>query len=156
LCPRHSPTSDVGWRTEHVLPPPLPLPTAAELEVAIADSQRTLAERLVPAFRLGWLRRFEQDTPFVLSCLQLNTSSVVHLPGEMFIEYQLRARALRRDGRVAVAAYGDDGLWYVPTKAEYPMGGYEVSAAFCGDDVDAIMTAAIEKLLKVESAPTRR
>ncbi len=75
---------------------------------------------------------------------------------ELCIEYQLRARALRRDGRVAVAAYGDDGLWYVPTKAEYPMGGYEVSAAFCGDDVDASMTATIENLLEVESAPARR
>ena len=150
------PLTHVGWRKEHVLPPPLPHPTVAELEVTIADSRLSLAERLVPAFRLGWLRRFEQGTPFVLSCLQLNTSSIVHLPGEMFIEYQLRARARQADGRVAVAAYGDDGLWYVPTKVEYPRGGYEVSAAFCRDDVDAIMTTAIERLLEVESAPTRR
>lgn len=150
------PLAHVGWRAEQVLPPPLPHPTVAELEVTIADSRLSLAERLVPAFRLGWLRRFEQGTPFVLSCLQLNASSIVHLPGEMFIEYQLRARARQADGRVAVAAYGDDGLWYVPTKDEYPRGGYEVSAAFCRDDVDAIMTAAIVNLLEVKSAPNRR
>jgi len=36
------------------------------------------------------------------------------------------------------------------------MGGYEVSAAFCGDDVDAIMTAAIENLLEVTPAAAQR
>jgi hypothetical protein len=46
-----------------------------------------------------------------------------------------------------VAAYGDDGLWYVPTKDEYPAGGYEVEVAFSRDDVDAIMTDAIGRLL---------
>ena len=46
-----------------------------------------------------------------------------------------------------VAAYGDDGLWYVPTKDEYPAGGYEVSVAFCTDEVDALMTDAMRRLL---------
>jgi len=58
--------------------------------------------------------------------------------------------------RRAVAAYGDDGLWYVPTQDEYPRGGYEVGAGFCRDDVDAIMTAAIENLLEVAPAAAQR
>jgi hypothetical protein len=85
--------------------------------------------------------------PLVLSCLRLNEISVLHLPGEMFIEYQLRARALRPGQPVAVAAYGDDGLWYVPTKEEYPNGGYEVGVAFCRDEADGLFTAAIRRLL---------
>ena len=90
----------------------------------------------------------ERGVPFVLSRLRLNSISILHLPGEMFIEYQLRARAMRPRQPVAVAAYGDDGLWYVPTKEEYPAGGYEVSVAFCRDDVDEIMTGAIRRLLR--------
>jgi hypothetical protein len=86
--------------------------------------------------------------PLVLSRLRLNSISILHLPGEMFVEYQLRARAVRPRQPVAVAAYGDDGLWYVPTKEEYPAGGYEVGVAFCRDEVDRLMTDAIRRLLK--------
>ena len=99
------------------------------------------------AFRLAWLRRVERRVPLVLSRLRVNDVSLLHLPGEMFVEYQLHARALRPDQRVTVAAYGDDGLWYVPTKTEYPNGGYEVGMAFSRDNVDAIMTEAIARLL---------
>jgi hypothetical protein len=141
------PLRHVEWRTVEVLPPPSVTPTAAELEVAIGRRDGTLVDRLLPAYRLGWLRRFERGLPFVLSRLRLNTISILHLPGEMFIEYQLRAQAMRPRQPVAVAAYGDDGLWYVPTKPEYPAGGYEVMVAFCRDDVDAIMTDAISRLL---------
>jgi hypothetical protein len=137
----------VDWRTAAVLPPPLATPSASDLEAAIADPQRTVVERLLPAFRLGWQRRFERGEPLVLSRLQLNDISILHLPGEMFVAYQLRARALRPGKPVAVAAYGDDGLWYVPTKEEYPAGGYEVSVAFSRDEIDPIMTDALRRLL---------
>jgi hypothetical protein len=138
----------VDWKTDLVLPSPLTLPTIAQLENAIADREAPLVDRLLPAFRLGWLRRVKTGAPLILSRLRLNSISILHLPGEMFIEYQLRARAMRPRQPVAVAAYGDDGLWYVPTKKEYPAGGYEVSVAFCRDDVDSIMTAAIQRLLE--------
>ncbi|WP_414662965.1 hypothetical protein [Horticoccus sp. 23ND18S-11] len=138
----------IDWATTEVLPPPTLTPTAPELEAAIGDPNGTLVTRLLPAFRLGWLRRHESGLPFCLSRLQVNGISVLHLPGEMFVAYQLRARAMRPGSPVAVAAYGDDGLWYVPTKAEYPAGGYEVSVAFCGDEVDAIMSDAIRRLLQ--------
>ena len=137
----------VHWKTESVLPPPHARPTARELEAAIAKRDAPLVDRLLAAYRLGWLRRFARGEPFVLSLLRLDSVSVLHLPGEMFIEYQLRAQKIRPRHPVAVAAYGDDGLWYVPTKEEYPAGGYEVSVAFCRDDVDAIMTNAITRLL---------
>ena len=29
--------------------------------------------------------------------------------------------------------YSDNGLWYVPTAAEYPKGGYEVGVTFVAD-----------------------
>jgi hypothetical protein len=137
----------VDWQTVEVLPPPHTSPTTADLETVIGDAQRPLVQRLLSTFRLGWLQRVKGGAPLVLSRLGLNDIAVLHLPGEMFVEYQLRARTLRPGRPVAVAAYGDDGLWYVPTKDEYSAGGYEVSVAFCRDDVDAIMTDAIARLL---------
>ena len=142
-----TPLTAVDWRTEAVLPPPQATPTEEELVAAIARPNGSLVERLLPAFRLSWLRRVERGTPLVLSRLRLNEISILHLPGEMFIEYQLRARAMRPAHPVAVAAYGDDGLWYVPTREEYPNGGYEVGVAFSRDDVDEILTSAIGRLL---------
>jgi hypothetical protein len=145
LVPR--PLTRVDWATVEVCPPPQPVPSAAELEAAIANATGTLVSRLLPAYRLGFLRRCEHRLPFVLSRLRVDGASVLHLPGEMFIAYQLRARAMRPGEPVLVAAYGDDGLWYVPTKDEYPAGGYEVSVAFCTDEVDALMTDAMRRLL---------
>lgn len=145
LDPR--PLTSVDWATAEVRPPPQPAPTAAELKAAIANPQGTLVSRLLPAYRLGWLRRCARGLPLVLSRLRLNDVSVLHLPGEMFIAYQLRARALRADAPVLVAAYGDGGPWYVPTRDEYPAGGYEVTVAFCTDEVDGIMSDAIRRLL---------
>lgn len=145
LVPR--PLTHIAWRTVEVLPPPTPSPTAADLLAAIADPGLPLVDRLLPAYRLGWLRRYARGIPFVLSRLFLNEISVVHLPGEMFVEFQLRARALRPGQPVAVAAYGDDGLWYVPTKEEYSAGGYEVSVAFASAEADELFTSALTRLL---------
>ena len=54
---------------------------------------------------------------------------------------------MRPDHRVAVAAYGDGGPWYIPTVAEYPAGGYETVVAFSEATIDDQFTQAIEKLL---------
>lgn len=141
------PLTSVDWASEDILPPPRQEPAAPALEAALANPGGTLAQRLLPAFQLGWRERVARGEPLCLSRLQLNDAAVLHLPGEIFVEYQLRARALRPDRPVMVAAYGDDGLWYVPTKDEYPSGGYEVDVAFSRDDVDDIMMGAIRRLL---------
>lgn len=141
------PLTSVDWASESILPPPRQEPAAPALEAALANPDGTLAQRLLPAFQLGWRERVARGEPLCLSRLQLNDTAVLHLPGEMFVEYQLRARALRPGRPVLVAAYGDDGLWYVPTKDEYPAGGYEIDVAFSRDDVDEIMMGAIRRLL---------
>jgi hypothetical protein len=83
----------------------------------------------------------------VLSALRLNDISILHLPGEVFVEYQLRAQQMRPGRFVAVAAYGDDGPFYIPTREEYQHGGYEVGMAFCGDGIDRALTEGIAGLL---------
>ena len=46
-----------------------------------------------------------------------------------------------------MAAYGDGGPWYVPTRAEFPAGGYEVDFAFCAPETDGQLRRAIASLL---------
>jgi hypothetical protein len=48
----------------------------------------------------------------------------LHLPGELFVEYQLAAKARRPDLFVALAAYGDFSPGYIGTAIAYEQGGY--------------------------------
>jgi hypothetical protein len=41
----------------------------------------------------------------------------LHLPGELFVEYELAAQAMRPDRFVAVAGYGDYTPGYIGTEA---------------------------------------
>ena len=44
------------------------------------------------------------------------------MPGELFVEYQLAAKAERKDLFVAMAAYGDYGPYYIGTAVAYTEG----------------------------------
>jgi hypothetical protein len=142
-----APIESVEWRVREVLPPAPGVPSALTLAAEVRERERPALNRLQSAFRLGWLRRLETGTPLVLSSLRLNEIAVLHLPGEMFVEYQLRAQDMRPGAPVAVAAYGDGGVWYVPTREEYPNNGYEVEMAFSSEAADELFTNAIRELL---------
>jgi len=74
---------------------------------------------------------------------------LLHLPGELFVEYQLAAKAMRPDLFVAMAAYGDYAPWYIGTAVAYEQGGYETSpeASNVAPDAEAVLLSAIRKLL---------
>jgi hypothetical protein len=142
-----APLTAARWRTQEILPPTNPAFTAAALREKLADAKNAPANRIRPAMILGWMQRLENNTPIVLSALELNDITLLHLPAESFVEYQLRAAQMAAGRFVATAAYGDGGPWYIPTRDAYPLGGYEVSVANCSDAVDAILTAGIRALL---------
>jgi hypothetical protein len=73
---------------------------------------------------------------------------VLHLPGEPFIEYQLKAQGLRKDDFVCVAGYGDDGPGYLPTKIGYWEGGYEPTVALSAPESEEILHGALTKILR--------
>ncbi len=141
------PLSELTWQTVDILPEPRALFVADELEQAIADKERRTVERNRPAFTLAWLRRLEQRQPIVLSALSIDNISMLHLPAECFVQYQLRGQRLAPDRFVATAAYGDGGPWYIPIQQEYPCGGYEVGVAFCEPTVDDLLARGMQKLL---------
>ena len=93
--------------------------------------------------------RIANRTPIVLSALHVNDVSMIHLPAESFVEYQLRPQQIGKGRFVATAAYGDGGPWYIPVKEEFPKGGYEVSVANCSVEMDDQLSDGIREILKV-------
>jgi len=80
---------------------------------------------------------------------------MLHLPGELFVEYQLAAKAMRPDLHVAVAAYGDYGPGYIGSTCAYEQGGYEVgpSSSNVAPQVEPVLINAIKELLEAKDAP---
>jgi hypothetical protein len=137
-----------SWRVE-----PVQLPARREANFGaeasrqvLNDSKATAARRNNAAFQLAWLAR--KDRPIDLTCLGLGRARILHLPGEPFVEYQLFARDQRPDGMVCVAGYGDGGPGYIPTARAFHQGGYEPTVALAAPESEAILQAAIRKLLK--------
>ena len=141
------PIGSVLWKTHEILPPTNPVFVADKLREMLANKKNVPANRIRPAMTLGWMQRVANRTPIVLSALHVDSISMLHLPAECFVEYQLRAQQMQAARFIATAAYGDGGPWYLPVKEEYPKGGYEVSVANCSDAVDDILTRGIRDLL---------
>ena len=71
------------------------------------------------------------------------------MPGELFVEYQLAAKAERPDLFVVMAAYGDYAPWYIGTAIAYEQGGYETTppASNVGPAAEPELLRALHKLL---------
>jgi hypothetical protein len=145
---RRHPVKGWEWRTESVqLPARSEKSFGAEASRKVmADPKAARARRGNAAFQLAWLSRIKR--PIELSCLDLGAALVLHLPGEPFIEYQLRAQTLRKDRFVCVAGYGDGGPGYIPTADAFLQGGYEPTVALAGPKSEALLGAAMSRLLK--------
>ena len=114
------------------------------------DAKKPVRERSEAASELAWLRRCRSGDTIDVSCLHLGKARVLHLPGELFVEYQLAAQKLRPDLFVAMAAYGDYGPGYIGTEVAYPQGGYETGprASLVAPNVERVLIDAIKKLLR--------
>ncbi len=125
------------------------------LKAIVADGGRTTVERNRSAMTCGWLMRTVTKRPILLSRLELGDVSVLHLPAETFVEYQLGAQQVRPELFLATAAYGDGGPWYLPLKRSFAEGGYEPSVAFVSPDSEALYRQAIAELVgkKGRSSP---
>ena len=143
----HRPIESVAWHTHDILPPVNTRFDEETLMRRISDASQSVAGRNRPSFTLSWMRRVKARLPITLSSLHVNDVSMLHLPAECFVEYQLRAQAAAADRFVACAAYGDGGPWYIPTADAYPQGGYAVSVAWCDPAIDQILSGGIQDLL---------
>lgn len=142
-------TDMVGWGLESIA-----LPPAADLDETKLEAELKKAD---PRFfliggpsRLAWLRRCSAGNRMDITCLRLGRARILHMPGELFVEYQLAAKAVRPDLFVAMAAYGDYGPWYIGTAKSYAEGGYETSppASNVSPEVESVLMGAIHRLLQ--------
>lgn len=141
------PLKKVSWANRDLLPEVNPLFNEEGELAQVRNSANAAANRIRPAMRVSWIRRIAAKTPIVLSALHLDDITLLHLPAESFVEYQLRAQNLAPNRFVATAAYGDGGTWYIPTKEAFPQGGYEVSVANSAPGTDDALSDGIRDLL---------
>ena len=140
---------DLQWRSIDVL-----LPPAEHLE--IESLQRTLRDASLPAIQrqeaarsLVWLGRCEAGEPVQVACLSIGRLAILHMPGELFVEYQLAAQRMRPQLFVAMAAYGDYAPAYIGTEIAYQQGGYETEprSSRVAPQVERILMRAIDAAL---------
>jgi hypothetical protein len=141
--------SQVDWRVVWAALPPAPSPSEESLVAQLKKDPAGGGDRA-----LAWLRRANNGHQIPLTCLTLGKIRVLHMPGELFIEYQLVAQQMRPELFVAMAAYGDGGPGYIGTRLAYSQGGYEVgSPSKVAPDVEDVLTSAMQTLLEVSSPP---
>jgi hypothetical protein len=141
--------SDVDWRVTGAALPLSKLYTVKALEAEVADVKRPVPQRLRAARNLVWARRCETGDKLDLSCLRVGPVYVLHMPGELFIEYQLAAQKMRPGAPVLMAAYGDYGPGYIGTAISYTQGGYETGpVSRVGPGVEEVLMRALRELLK--------
>ena len=140
--------ADVGWQVVGVALPPRDLLKRDELQRTLDEPQAPLAERLRAARNLAFKLRCDAGHEIPLSCLRLGTTRVIHLPGEIFVEYQLAAQKMYAGGEVCTAGYGDYGAGYIGTAVAYGEGGYETSAVSrTAPEVEEALLKAMAELL---------
>jgi hypothetical protein len=142
---------NVGWKVEQVA-----LPVAKHLDEAklMADvAKGSVPPVAVPAAeRLAFLRRSNSGHEIDLAQLAIGDVRVLHMPGELFVEYQLAAKQMRPKLKVAMAAYGDYGTFYIGTERAYTEGGYETEprSSNVAPEVETVLMQGIRKLLAGE------
>lgn len=143
--------ADVRWDVETVSIPVSKKLEIAKLRESMANPKTAPLRRLYDAQAIAWL---ERDTgagvPVELSCLTLGKVSILHMPGELFVEYQLAAQKMRPDQTVCMAAYGEYAPLYIGTEVAYSQGGFEIDGGYTNVSpaVEQVLLSGIKELLK--------
>ncbi|MGB0578584.1 MAG: alkaline phosphatase D family protein [Limisphaerales bacterium] len=142
---------DIDWGVVPVVLPRSEHMDRNKLHATLADPKEKKSARFFAAKNLDWIERCRRGEPIGISCLTVGSARVLHLPGELFVEYQLNAQKLRPDLFVAMAAYGDYSPGYIGTEIAYSQGGYETSpgASKTSPKVEGVLMGAVKKLLHV-------
>ncbi len=142
---------DVQWSVKPVSLPVSDTRVEDELRAKLQDEDVPTKERLRAARDLTFVRRMNSGHRIPLSCLKLAAARVLHMPGELFVEYQLAAQQMRPDDFVAMAAYGDYGPGYIGTEIAYGQGGYETGrVSRVAPQVEKVLMEAMNQLLEVQ------
>ncbi len=147
---RKSPVSQIEWKTAEVrfARRAERAFSEAQLRQDLADPKAPEVARLKAALALAWYDRLKDRPGVDCSRLRLGPATILHLPGEAFVEYQLHAQGLRPDDFIAIAAYGEGGPGYICMDGSAAEGGYEPSASYVGPPTEERFKAVIAELLR--------
>lgn len=140
--------SDIRWNSRSIK---LPLARHLNEEDLLRKLKETPPKGTISfADQLAFYRRIQQGHTIPISCLSIGEARVLHMPGELFIEYQLAAKGMRQDLQVMMAAYGDYGPGYIGTERAYTEGGYETlpTSSSVDPSVEPLLLETLEQLLK--------
>lgn len=139
---------DVQWHSVTVN-----LPAGNDLEISslratLQSPDLPVAERIAAGRKIALLKYHQNGLAATFSRLSLGEVNIVHGPSELFLEYQLFAQSLKPDAFVAMAAYGEGSLGYIPTAEAFAQGGYEVekAAVYVTSDAEAVIKDALRLL----------
>lgn len=117
--------SSIGWKS---VPVSLPVGEHLVKDELVAKLKSGNARGYISlADQLAFVEQMESGKQIDVTCLSIGKVRMLHMPGELFVEYQLNAKALRPDLNVMMAAYGDYGPGYIGTEDAYAKGGYELA-----------------------------
>jgi len=134
----------VRWNFESIALPPAKY--LMELQDSIKNGDSLLLRK--NADSMAWLKRCQEGKKINISCLTLRQARILFMPGELFVEYQLAAKAERPDLFVTMAAYGDYAPGYICTAIAYEQGGYEAGVASnVTPEAETIVMKAVRILL---------
>ena len=147
---RFEPAASIRWRTAEVKLPLYvgPERTADENRARMRDPKvKTVLRLELGAMLVAYAERIEQ--PLLLTCLQIGRVRVLGSAGGMPRRLSaFRAAGLAPGEFVAVAAYADLGPGYICTDKAFKEGGYEPTDTNAGPGSEALLKAAIAKLLE--------
>ncbi|NJL72889.1 MAG: hypothetical protein HC888_15725 [Candidatus Competibacteraceae bacterium] len=139
---------DIAWKVAEMT-----LPRRAEVgldyeRARLVNPELQQGERIQAAREIAWIERANQPTE--ISCLTLGKARLLHLPGELFVEYQLAAQTMAPRHTSAWRPMGTDGPGYIGTAIAYEQGGYEpaVYTSRTAPDVETVLMEAMRGLLK--------
>lgn len=119
-----------------------------ELRALLDDSKTPRRARLDAALGISWYRRLARKQPVDVPALHLGPASIVLVPAEAFVQYQLWAQQLRPANMVMTLGYGESAPGYIPT-SEAVAEGYDdhyswVDFAQCERALRAALATALQ------------
>ncbi|GMV93741.1 MAG: hypothetical protein AMXMBFR82_35190 [Candidatus Hydrogenedentota bacterium] len=141
--------ADIQWTVDSVVLPPREEVTLEDERARLADQALDDNTRIRAAREVAVLERHEAGKKIDIALLQLGPAHIVHMPGELFIEYQLASQAMLPEHPVCMAAYGDYGPGYIGTTVSYGEGGYETGlyVSRTAPSVEKVLLGSLQRLL---------
>jgi len=141
--------SQLRWGVLPVELPTHPRLQDAKLLAELRDTTLPEKQRTRAARDLSWVRLAKTNRKIPLQILDFGKACVLHMPGELFVEYQLAAQSMSPDKVVAMAAYGDCGPGYIGTRVAYSQGGYETGeVSMTAPEVEEVLMNGMKSLLQ--------